>query len=68
MANDERPLSLISPKIGAHDGKIILGQAANQFLAEVVGTGGYAVSVAFLESAPALFDICLLYTSDAADE
>src|SRR5689334_304341 len=59
MANDKRPLLSISPKIGAHDGTIILSQAANQFLAKVVGAGGCGIAVPLLESAAALLDVFL---------
>ena len=38
---------------------IIFRQAANHLLAEVVGAGGHAVSVALLESSTALFDVFL---------
>src|SRR6185369_8574474 len=50
---------LLSPKIGAHDGNIIFGEAADDLIVEVISTGGGCVAVTFLVRPPAFFDVFL---------
>ena len=49
----------LAMKVGAEQRNIILGQATNEFAAEVVRAGGHGVAVALLVGRPALVDVFL---------
>ena len=59
--NLENPATFLqlSPKIAAQKRDIVFGQAANQFLIEIVSTTGGRTAIALLVRCPALFDIVL---------
>src|SRR5580765_5260536 len=50
---------LLSPKIGAHDGNIIFGKAADYLIVKVISTGDRCVAVTLLVRPPAFFDVFL---------
>src|SRR5436189_275648 len=52
-------LYLLSPKIGAHDGTVVFGQAAYQFVIEIIAARGRSIAITLPLGRPALLDVIL---------
>jgi len=50
---------ILVAEICAHDGDVIFGQTAQQFVLKVIRAGGYGTSVALLKRAATLVDVFL---------
>src|SRR5437667_4074293 len=52
-------LCLLSPKIGAHNGTVVFGQAAYQFVIEIIAARGRSIAITLPVSRTALLDVIL---------
>src|SRR5207302_184221 len=52
-------LYLLSPKIGAHNGTVVFGQAAYQFVIEIIAARGRSIAITLPVSRTALLDVIL---------
>src|SRR6266704_318090 len=52
-------LCLLSPKIGAHNGTVVFGQAAYQFVIEIIAARGRSIAITLPVSRTALLDFIL---------
>src|SRR5712691_3624266 len=52
-------LYLLSPKIGAHNGTVVFGQAAYQFVIEVIAARGRSIAITLPIGRTALLDVVL---------
>src|SRR6266550_2081419 len=52
-------LCLLSPKIGAHNGTVVFGQAAYQFVIEVIAARGRSIAITLPIGRTALLDVVL---------
>src|SRR5207247_2564016 len=52
-------LCLLSPKIGAHNGTVVFGQAAYQFVIEIIAARGRSIAITLPVSRTALLDVVL---------